>query len=82
MYDSASNVNDLNQNIPTLSTGDNNAKIIDDPNVQKETAVITRQVVTDQNIPSKANPRGMTVEYPVMPVTANTDGAINNIRPT
>ena len=45
MYDSASNVDDLNQNIPTLSTVSNNPIIIDDPNTKKETAIVTRKKV-------------------------------------
>ena len=45
MYDSASNVDDLNQNIPTLSTVSSNPIIIDDPNTKKETAIVTRKKV-------------------------------------
>ena len=52
MYDSASNVDDLNQNIPTLSTVSNNPIIIDDPNTKKETAIVTRKKVLSSETPS------------------------------
>jgi len=50
MYDSAGNVNDLNQNIPTISTISSNPRIIDDPNTKKETAIVTRKKVLNSNI--------------------------------
>jgi hypothetical protein len=50
MYDSASNINDLNQNVPTLSTISDNPIIIDDPNTKKETAIVTRKKVLSSNI--------------------------------
>lgn len=45
MYDSSGNINDLNQNIPTISTISDNPRIIDDPNTKKETAIVTRKKV-------------------------------------
>jgi hypothetical protein len=48
MYDSAGNVNDLNQNIPTISTISDNPRIIDDPNTKKETAIVTRKKVLNE----------------------------------
>ena len=50
MYDSASNINDLNQNVPTLSTISDNPIIIDDPNTDKQTAIVTRKKVLSSNI--------------------------------
>ena len=82
MYDSASNVNDLNQNLPTLSTGDGDAKIIDDPTTKKETAVVTRKVTENQQSISPKATSQMTEQYPSMSVTANTDGVTNSRRPT
>ena len=52
MYDSASNVDDLNQNIPTLSTVSSNPIIIDDPNTKKETAIVTRKKLLSSETPS------------------------------
>jgi hypothetical protein len=52
MYDSASNINDLNQNVPTLSTVSNNPIIIDDPNTKKETAIVTRKKVLSSDTPN------------------------------
>ena len=60
MYDSASNVNDLNQNISTLSTGDNNPIIIDDPNTKKETAIVTRKKV-EQSSSQSISPKNQQV---------------------
>jgi len=52
MYDSASNISDLNQNVPTLSTISDNPIIIDDPNTKKETAIVTRKKVLSSETPN------------------------------
>jgi len=50
MYDSITNINDLNSNVPTVTPSANTTpSIIDDPTATLQTAIVTRKLVSDAN---------------------------------
>jgi hypothetical protein len=57
MYDSVSNVNNLNQNVPTITPATTAPQIINDPTTASATAIVTRKVTTDASQIPVAQPK-------------------------
>lgn len=55
MYDSLNNINDLNNNIPTLTLAEAAPKpsIIDDPDTKREKAIVTRKIIGKSPLSAK-----------------------------
>lgn len=54
MFDSASSITELNQNLPTVNAAQPTPKIIEDNSLSKETAIVTRRIVNKEE--EKATP--------------------------
>lgn len=65
MYDSSGNITELNQNLPTLNAAASNPKIIQDGSAVKETAIVTRKVVTNQDTDKTRPPKKIDSVKPV-----------------
>jgi len=56
MYDSVDNINELNQNIPSINSSLIKPRIIQDTSAIKEKAIVTRKIITKtSNIPKNLN---------------------------